>query len=184
LTGGIVTWATVAGLGVVLAVFAAIGFGGALSGSRSAAEARRTGDLTAAYLRAQDGLSREDAIEDVYRLDPDPVLRRRFEAAVGDLDGALVTLLESGAARDRALARRARPLHDTYAQAMRDLFDAADRAEMARAEQINEERADPAQDELQRLIAGSGPDYALAQLRELGALEAPSVRSWAGRRSS
>src|SRR5687768_17098518 len=54
---------------------------------------------------------------------------------------------------------------------MRDLFDAADRAAMARAEQINEERADPAQRELQRLIARSGADYALAQLRELGALE-------------
>ena len=54
---------------------------------------------------------------------------------------------------------------------MHDLFDAADRGDEDLVEEINDERADPAQDELQPLINGAGPEYALAQLQEVARLE-------------
>jgi diguanylate cyclase (GGDEF)-like protein len=174
--GGIVTWALVCGLGAVLAAIAAIAVSGALSGSRAVDDVRHSGDLAGAYLRAQDAFSREDAIEDVYKDDPDPMLRPAFADAAADLDEALAALLRAGGPRDRALAKAARPVHREYAAAMWDVLDAADRGDADAAEAINEERADPAQDTLQPLINGQGPSYALGQLGEIDALDRTQQR--------
>jgi diguanylate cyclase len=171
LTGRLAARATVGGLGVVLALFAVIAVTGALSGHRAAEEVRRSGDLAGAYLRAQEGLSQEDQIEDVYKDAPDSALRVTFAAAADQLDGALRRLARSGGPQDRELARQALPLHAQYASAMREIFDAADRGDEARVEQINDRRADPAQDKLQPLINTAGPDYALAQLQEIDGLK-------------
>jgi len=174
-TGKLVTWATIGGLGVVLALVAAIALGGAISGDRAAQEVRRSGDLAGAYLRALDALSREDTLEDTvegdYEEGPSPAQRADFAAARRQLDGALRELLEGGEARDRELARAAMPLHDRYADAMEAVFDATEAGDRERADRLDEERADPAQDQLQPLINNAGPRYALEQLGAIGDLE-------------
>jgi diguanylate cyclase len=171
LTSRVFAWVTAGGLGVVLALFALIAVTGAVSGERATEEVRDSGDLAGAYLRAQEGLSQEDEIEDAYKDAPDPALRVEFDVAARQLDAALRQLEESGGPRDRELARQALPLHDRYASAMRDLFEAVDRGDEDRAEGINDRRADPAQDELQPLINTAAPDFALAQLGEINELQ-------------
>jgi hypothetical protein len=64
----------VLGLGVVLVLVAAIAVTGARAGERAAAKVRTSGSLTYAYLLAQDALSREDAVEDVFEDQPSAVL--------------------------------------------------------------------------------------------------------------
>jgi diguanylate cyclase (GGDEF)-like protein len=179
LTGRVVTWATIGGLGVVLALVAAIALGGAVAGERAVREVRQSGDLAGAYLRALDGLSREDMLEDTIEGDydegPSPEGRADFAAARRQLDGALRELLERGEPRDRELARMALTLHDEYADAMEAIFDAAAAGERARAEELDEERADPAQDELQALVNNVGPRHALEQLGAIDDLERTEV---------
>ena len=163
------SWLTIVGLGVVLLAFAALIVGGSMRDTSTARSAERSGDLAEAYLRAQDALSREDEIEDVIKDDPDPQLRPQFEAAARDFDLAMTSLQQSGDMRDRALAGRATRLHRRYAMAMRDIFRAGD--DEALVEEINDERMDPAQDALQPLVNGTGPQYAVAQLHALDDLQ-------------
>lgn len=59
---------------------------------------------------------------------------------------------------------------------MADYFTAVDRDDPERAERIDEERADPAQDAFQPLINGAGPDYAIAQLRGIDAMASTQRR--------
>jgi hypothetical protein len=172
LTGQRFTRLALGALGVVLLCFVALSVVGAVRGSRSAEEARRSGDLVESYLLAHDALSTEDEVEDVYKDEPSPALRAEFDDAATQLDGALARLATQGGPADRALARRALPLHREYAEGMRAAFAAVDRGDEERAEEINDERADPAQDALQRLVNGSGPDHAIAALHELDELQA------------
>jgi diguanylate cyclase (GGDEF)-like protein len=172
LTGRLITRLALAALGGVLLVVVVLGLWSATTAARSAAEMRRSGDLVEAYLRTHNALSVEDAIEDVYKDEPDPALRPKFDKAAADLDAALRRLAGTGGQADRELARRALPLHAAYADAMRDIFDAADAGDVELVEEINDERADPAQDELQPLINGAGPKYAIAQLRQIDDLRA------------
>ena len=167
LTGRAVTWLTVGGLGVLMALFAFMLIGGSVRGTHDAKEVARTGELVQAYLGAQDAMSREDEVEDVYKDDPDPGLHDDFETAARDFQGAMAQLSRSGDVRDRALARRASGLHRRYVAAMRDIFVAAARGDEDLVEQINDERMDPAQDELQPLINGTGPQYATASLNKI-----------------
>jgi signal transduction histidine kinase/ActR/RegA family two-component response regulator len=140
-----------AGIGVVLTVLAALALGGALAGGRSAERLERSHRLAEAYLHAQRAFSKEDAIEDVYD-GRSPRVAREFDRAASELEAALEALVRTGEPADRSLARRAQPAHRAYASAMRDVFAALDRRDRARAEQINDERADPAQDRLQPLV--------------------------------
>jgi diguanylate cyclase (GGDEF)-like protein/putative nucleotidyltransferase with HDIG domain len=159
-------WA-LAGLAVVLSLLAALSLGGALRASAEAEDLKRSGDLAKAYLVALDAASREDTIEDVFKDDPDLPLADDFDRAARDLDGALARLARDGEPRDRALAARVAPLHAAYAEAMRDIFAAGARGDEDAVEAINDERADPAQDELQPLLSGKGPTYAATQLADI-----------------
>ena len=170
LTGPRLTRLALGALGLVLLCFVALSVVGGVRGSRSAEQARTSGDLVESYLLAHDALSTEDEIEDAYKDDPDPALRPDFEDAAAQLDRALARLASQGGPNDRALARAARPVHRRYAEAMRDRFVAFDAGDEELAEAINEARADPAQDELQRLVNGMGPGHAIAALAELDEL--------------
>ena len=169
LPGGAISWLTIVGLGVVLLAFGALIIGGSLRDSTTAREAERSGDLAEAYLRAQDALSREDEIENVYDDGPAPALRSEFNAAAADFDAALLVLQRKGDARDRLLAGRADVAHRRYVDAMRALFAAGSDAKLI--DQIDDERIDPAQEALQPLVNGTAPEYAVAQLKALDELQ-------------
>jgi GGDEF domain-containing protein len=176
LEGRTITLLTIVGLGVVLAAFAALMIGGALRGQSAADQVARSGDLAEAYLLAQDAMSREDQVEDVFKDDPDPALEREFRAAAHDFGAAMAKLERSPDVRDRDLAERATGLHRRYVVAMHDIFDAAAEGDEDRIEEINDERMDPAQDALQPLVNGTGPEYAVAQLAEIDDLRSAERR--------
>jgi len=158
--------AIVAGLGVVLVLVAAIAVIGARAGARAAADVRTEGALTAAYLNAQDALSREDAVEDAAGDAPAALSRRRLAGAARRFDAAMAVLAASPHARDRALVAELVPLHATYVAASGALY-----AGTAADPEVAEERADEAQDTIQPLMTGAGTGYGAAQQRTLAELE-------------
>jgi len=155
-----------AGLGLVLALFAALALGGALVSTRGAAEVARSGDLATAYLRMHDAFTTLDSVEDAYEDGASPALRPRFELAARELDDALRELERAGGPRDRALASRVAPLHRRYVTGMRVVFDAVEAGDARRAAAVETAEAGPdaAQDALQPLLSGVGPEYAIAAL--------------------
>jgi putative nucleotidyltransferase with HDIG domain len=169
--------AILVGLGVVLATVCALALVGALKSRSAAADAGRSGDFVEAYLRAGDAFSTEDLVEDMLEEAEDPAsLRARLDAAARDFERSMATLAGSPAAADRRLARRAEPLHREYTAGMRAAIAAVADGDEDRAEEIKDERSDPAQDKLQPLINGTGPEHAVAQLAELDRLERRAAR--------
>ena len=171
LPGGAISWLTIVGLGAVLLAFGALIVGGSLRDTSTAKGAANSGDLAEAYLRAQDALSREDQVE--YAIEDGPVmeLTDEFDAAAKDFDRSLVVLRRSGDTRDRGLAARADVAHRRYVAAIRAALVAVARGDDAAVERIDDEQLDPAQRELQAIINGTGPEYAVAQLKALDDLQ-------------
>ena len=169
LSGSAVSWLTIVGLGVVLLAFAALIVGSSLRDASTVGSAERSGDLAEAYLRAQDALSREDEVENVYDDGAEPARRGEFDAAAREFDAALVVLRRKGDARDRRLAGRADVAHRRYVDAMRAMFAAGNNADLV--DRIDDERIDPAQEALQPLVNGTAPEYAVAQLKALDELQ-------------
>ena len=169
--------AVLVGLGLVLAALCALALVGGLQSRSAAADASRSGDFVEAYLRAGDAFSSEDLVEDELEEAADPAsLRGRLDAAARDFERSMGTLAGSPADADRRLARAALPLHREYTAGMREAIAAVAAGDEDRAEEIKDERSDPAQDALQPLINGTGPEHAVAQLAELDRLERRAAR--------
>jgi len=86
-------------------------------------------------------------------------------------------LSREGSQRDKALARRAGPLHRRFVAGWRAFFASSRRGDASAASAAQDD-ADVAQDDLQLLITGTGPRYALAQLDEIDALERTAGSLW------
>jgi hypothetical protein len=120
LTSRTLTRAMLAALGVLFVVCSATAVGAVLTINRSGDDARVSGELAAAYLSAQNALSREDDAEDAYKREPDPALRQQFERSAVQMRAALTRIQRADEAPDRALARRTLSVHEVYVSATRD----------------------------------------------------------------
>jgi diguanylate cyclase (GGDEF)-like protein len=131
------------GLVGVLLMLSGFAIWSSLSTSRLGAQAIASSILSDHYASAAAAVAAEESLERKYRLNPSPEVRRRYDAAVEDLNRALVLVSRDGIAEDRATVERVLAAHGPYLESINRMFEAVNRADTSAVLRIDNDEVDP-----------------------------------------
>jgi diguanylate cyclase (GGDEF)-like protein len=115
----------------------------AFATSSAAQTSRKSGALFDAYMAARFSVAAEESLERKYRLDPSRSVLSAHADAKSAVDRAMVTVAAIGTAGDKAIAADVRHRNNTYEQEAKQLFQAVDSRDFARADEIDLALVDP-----------------------------------------
>ena len=136
---------------VVIIMLAVLATWSARTMTRTAADVRRSTEISDAYQRARYALAQEQEATLFYRLTADPTVRARADRAAGDLTSALAVTRREGTTADRWLATDVLTTNQQVLTLIDDVIAAVNQNRADRAEQANNELATALPDLLRRL---------------------------------
>ncbi|HYI35782.1 MAG TPA: bifunctional diguanylate cyclase/phosphodiesterase [Thermoleophilaceae bacterium] len=136
-------WSALAGLGVVLVVLAGFGGVSALRTSSATDRVVLSNHVSAAYERARFAVGQEESLENMYRVEPEPDVRARFDDEARKMERALRDAGHHDSGRDERLTRRLSRSHRAYVRATRRLFAAVDAGDLKRVVAIDRAESEP-----------------------------------------
>jgi diguanylate cyclase (GGDEF)-like protein len=173
--GGIALRSRMASIGLVLVLSAVSVF--AIWSSQAISAAARGAEVASTvaddYAQAASAVAAEESLERKYRLEPGPGVRARFDAAGGQLLGALALVARNGDQRDRARVERVRAAHRFYLAAIGRMFTMVDKGDNRAVLKIDAAEVDPQFHAIQQTVdtaAAAHRQESVAQLAQLRAL--------------
>ncbi|MHC8332525.1 putative bifunctional diguanylate cyclase/phosphodiesterase [Pseudomonas sp. LB3P25] len=169
--------------GLVAVLLAISGFAvwSSITTGRLGQEAIASSVLSDHYTAAATALAAAESLENKYRLDPSPKLRRSFKTVVAQLTIALERIHRSGSPVDHLLVEDVRTALILYLESINKVFDAVDRGDDARGRRIDNEETDPRFETIERVVLQAAADQheesivALEKLRTREAFNANST---------
>jgi diguanylate cyclase (GGDEF)-like protein len=170
-----------AGIGLVLVMFGVSTF--AVWTSQATSAAARRADLAStladSYAQAAAAVAAEESLERKYRLEPGPAVRARYDAATGQLLGALALVARNGNQVDRARVTAVLGEHRVYLAAISRMFTMVDKGDNPAALRIDAAEVDPHFNSIQQTVdtaADAHHQESVAQLSHLRRLETATSR--------
>lgn len=146
--------------GLVAVLLAISGFAvwSSITTGRLGQEAIASSVLSDHYTTAATAVAAAESLENKYRLDPSPKLRRSFETIVAQLTIALERIHRSGSSEDHLLVEDVRTALPPYLESINKLFDAVDRRDDAWVRRIDNEEADPRFEKIEKVVLQATAD--------------------------
>ena len=132
-----------AGLGAVLVALAVFGSVSALRTSSATDRVTLSNQVSAAYERGRFAIGQEESLENMYRVEPEPDVRARFEREARALERALRDARHHDSGRDVRLTSRLSREHRAYVRATHLLFAAVDAGDLKRVVAIDRTASEP-----------------------------------------
>jgi diguanylate cyclase (GGDEF)-like protein len=134
-----------AGVGLVLVLFGVSAF--AVWSSQATSAAARRADVASTladdYAQAASAVAAQESLERKYRLEPGPSVRARYDAAAGELVGALALVSRNGDQSDRARVKKVIAAHRVYLGAVGRMFAMVDKGNAPVVLKIDAGEVDP-----------------------------------------
>jgi diguanylate cyclase (GGDEF)-like protein len=155
------------GLAGVLLLLSSFAIWSSLSTSRLGVQAIASSILSDHYASAAVAVAAEESLERKYRLEPSSGVRLRYDAAVEELNRALVLVSRDGMAEDRAIVERVLTAHRPYLESINRMFEAVNRTDTAAVLRIDTDEVDPKFDIIEKVVDTASEMHRRESIRAL-----------------
>ncbi|VVO20498.1 putative bifunctional diguanylate cyclase/phosphodiesterase [Pseudomonas fluorescens] len=147
--------------GLVAVLLAISGFAvwSSVTTGRLGKEAIASSALSDHYIAAAIAVAAAESLENKYRLDPSPEVRRKFKNVVTQLTIALDRVHRSGSPAEHLLVEDVRTALTPYLGSINKMFDAVDRGDDAQVRWIDNEECDPLFEKIEKVVLQASADH-------------------------
>ena len=143
------------GLAAVLIILPSLALWSAVATYLAGEAARHATEVGDAFEQARYQVGAEESLERKYRIEPSPEVRRQHQMAATSLIDWLKRAEVLSPAVDGALVKELLTKHEVYLSAIQRMFAAIDAGDPARTNEIDETEADPAFNNIEKIVDGA-----------------------------